>query len=203
MTTVSKNAQIIKFFTQLADNGIGRTKLFKLAYLADLEARKLMGRPISSFDYQWHNHGPFDRNVYEAIEELENSGLAETRPLHHGSGHVEKRLVDVKAQAALLGFSPAENEILQYVAARYMAVPLQELLDDIVYQSKPMKAVEKRGDHLDMAIVDKAEERRVGFVFEDVVAADLASREEGGYMLADEFFDGLRAETFGNGAATA
>lgn len=192
---ISKNAQMVKFFTARSQHGIGRTKLFKLAYLADLEARKLMGRPISSFAYHWHNHGPFDSEVYAAIDELTAAGLAHTQIVNHGGGYVEKRLIDDDG-VSQFDFSAAEAEILEYVAARFMAVPLRDLLDNVVYESRPMKAVKERGEPLPMEIVDNLDKGRVGFDFEAVVKADADARD-GDYLLASEFFNALRAEDFG------
>lgn len=192
---ISKNAQIIKFFVGRSPHGIGRTKLLKLVYLADLEARKLMGKPISSFDYHWHHHGPFDASIYDAVKELEDGEHAHTQEINHGGGYVEKKLIDDDGPTPF-DFSEAEFEIMRFVAARFMAVPLRELLDSVVYKSRPMREVEARGDRLVMEAVDNQDRSRIGFDFEEVVQADAAARE-GDYVLASEFFDGLRTQDIG------
>lgn len=189
---ISKNAQMVKFFVGRSRHGIGRTKLFKLIYLADLEARKLMGKPISDFEYHWHRHGPFDADIYDAAKELEDGEHAHTQQINHGGGYVESKLIDDEGLVPF-DFSAAEFEIINFVAARFMAVPLRNLLDNVVYESRPMKEVEARGDRLDMEAVDNHDRRRIGFDFEEVVQADTDARG-GDYILANEFFDGLRTE---------
>src|SRR5713101_4784486 len=70
MPTLSRNAQVLRYLLQVAP-GIGHTKLAKFAYLADLVARKYLGRAISTFVYVYDQHGPFDSpRFFKAISEL-------------------------------------------------------------------------------------------------------------------------------------
>src|SRR5688572_29443700 len=107
---LSKNAQVLKFFLQQCKDGAGRTRLQKLAYLADLESRKLLGHPISDFNYIWHHHGPFDSALYDAINELSIKGYATKSEIDYGQGYVEHSARDTGAPA-LLDFTPGEVEI--------------------------------------------------------------------------------------------
>lgn len=190
MATLSRNAQVLKFFAQQC-RGLERTKLQKLAYLADLESRKLLGKPITDFRYQWYNHGPFDRAIYDAIDELIQHGFAETDEVHYPNGFVGHRIFDTGHPVAF-AFSPAQTQILAYVAKEYTQTSLRELLEDVVYVSEPMQAVERRGQPLPMDSVDNQAKQEIGFDLEEVLANEREA-EAGNYVPAADFFDGLRA----------
>ena len=189
---VSKNAQVVKHFLALSSpQGLGRTKLVKLVYLADLESRKIMGRAITSFRYIWHHHGPWDNDFFATFEELVSQGYAQGRTINYGAGMIEKQLVDGKAVTSSL--AAAETAILEFVTSRYMWVELQDLLDNVVYESPPMKKVD-RGALLPMDIVDNTVSQRVGFDLEELLEAEAAVLK-GEYVTAEEFFgaDGVHA----------
>ncbi len=199
MEHLSKNAQVLKYFAERCPGGIPRTRLVKLVYLADLEARKLLGHPISDFEYIWHHHGPFDKVIFEAITELVNAELAERRYVQIDANMTEKRLQIVGGKGAF-GFSLAEKEILSHVAERYMETPLKELLDDVVYQTPPMKSVSQKGERLPMEDLDNQDKNRIGFDLEEVLAAEQEA-DLGRFMLAGDFFNALRVEVGGAGTA--
>lgn len=74
MANLSRNAQVLRYLLQVAP-GIGHTKLAKFAYLADLEARRYLGSPISEFRYAFEQHGPFDSSgFFGALGELKTQG---------------------------------------------------------------------------------------------------------------------------------
>lgn len=173
MVPVSRNAQVLRHFLALSPGGLGRTKLVKLAYLADLEARKLLGRPITSFAYYFHHHGPFDAAIFDAMDELKGRGYAIPQEIDYGDGMIEKRLVTRDPAAAAEGdLDSVESAILDYVAKRYMATKLRDLLDEVVYKSRPMRAVETRGQRLPMEMVDNTTRQRAGFDFAAVIEAE-------------------------------
>ena len=52
----------------------------KLFFLIDRNIATNVGGP--HFDFQPYNYGPFDKAVYEVLEELEKDGLVEIVPFH-------------------------------------------------------------------------------------------------------------------------
>lgn len=90
------------------------------------------------------------------------------------------------------GFTLGENEILAYVAANYLNLPMSELLDDVVYETTPMKAAETFRGPLPMHLVDNEGRKAVGFDLEAVMRAERQA-EEGHYATLGTYFDGLRA----------
>lgn len=192
MRRLSRNAQVLKFLLQQC-KGAGRTRLQKLAYLADLESRKLLGKPVSEFQYIWHDHGPFDSALYDAIQELDEKGYATQSEIDYGDGYVEKRVRDT-GKPALLEFSPAQIEILSYIVKRYTKTPLKQLLDDVVYETEPMEKVQRRGDRLPMDEMNNVDRERLGFDLEKVIEA-----EKGNDRLAKDFFNELRSKALARG----
>lgn len=180
---MSKNAEVMKFFLELCPEGLGRTRMIKLLYLADLEARKATGKPITDLEYIWHHHGPFDKKFFDAIGELQAAKQAQPQVIDYGSGMVEKRLINVDGDWLPETLDDAECAILEYVANRYMAVKLRDLLDEVVYKSRPMREVGHRGETLPMDIVDNASARRAGFDFAEVIAIERAMLD-GEYVVA-------------------
>lgn len=189
MMDLSRNAEVLRYFLQ-ERGALNRTRLLKLAYLADLSARRLLGRPISAFSYYFHHHGAFDPALYDALGELERAGLAEERLEYYSDRKYEQR-VSWTGSSGPASFSPAEREILEYVTRTYAQMPLDQLLNDVVYQTEPMKAAQ-RGSRVPMADQNDAERNEIGFDLEQVLAAERDALQ-GNYMTGRDFFDALRA----------
>lgn len=91
-----------------------------------------------------------------------------------------------------VGFTPAEEAILDFVHRSYAHLPLDELLH-LVYQTEPMRNA-RRDRALPMGVVDNVAKERLGYDLEAVLEQE-REIERGNYMLASDFFDALRAET--------
>ena len=188
MGQLTRNAQVLKFFAQAFD-GIGSTQLLKLAYMADLEARKYLGRPITTFNYTFHNHGPFDRAFYDAVEELCSGGLVRQEE-ESWLGYATRPVYDT-GQPVLFDFSAGDAEILEWVLAKYRSTPLKELLEDIVYETEPMKQAEK-GQRVPMEVVDLQKSKELGLDFNAILEAEQQAMN-GDAQPIREVFSGLRA----------
>ena len=193
MRRLTRNAQVLKFFAQECD-GIGSTQLLKLAYMADLEARKYLGRQITSFNYTFHNNGPFDRAFYEAIEELCVSGLVRQEE-ENWLGYAAKPVYD-SGEPILFELSPGEAEILEWVAEKYRSTPLKELLEDIVYETEPMKQARK-GERVPMEVVDFQESKKLDLDFNAILDAEQRAMN-GDAQPIREVFRELRAGRVGS-----
>ncbi len=189
MASISRNAELARYFAQIYP-GVPRTRLVKLIYLADLIAREYLSRPISEFRYQFHHRGPYDAAIEHAVAELEGRDLAWQSD--DRSGEVRfKRLYPNGAPLAW-SFTLGENEILGYVSSNYVRMPMNELLDDVVYESHPMKVAERRFIPLDMDSVNGRGTRAAGFDLEAVLRAERQA-EAGDYKTLRTFGDELRA----------
>jgi hypothetical protein len=107
-------------------------------------------------------------------------------------GGRNKRAVLNKGRFTVLEFTPSEEEILDYVAGVYENEPLERLLTE-VYGTVPMKSA-SRNQRIPMEMVDNRARRALGYDLETVLSEE-AEIDRGNYVLASDFFDGLRAET--------
>jgi len=191
---VSRDAQLLKFFAQQY-RGIPRKRLVKMAYMADLLSRQYVDHPISDFRWIAYYHGPYSFEIPEAIQELERNELAWARELEATpEGDVSWKLLFDSGKRVPFDFSLGENEVLAYVVANYLNMPMDELLWDVVYPTTPFKAgiAEGFGKPLPMELANSEGKRIVGFDLEAVIRAE-RQVEAGQYQIASDFFDGLRA----------
>jgi hypothetical protein len=191
MKSISRNAQVLHYLL-CADPGVGRTKLANYAYLADLEARKYLGRPISAFRYRFDSHGPFDARAFcAATREMEQAGLATESEVGVGD-YIEHRLMPT-SRGIEYGFTLAEAKVLDYVVQTYLSTNAREICVDIVYQTEPMMKA-KRGQLVPMSIVDRVPGKNLGFDLERMLAGE-ADAKAGRTRPLDAVVSELRART--------
>lgn len=191
MPELSRNAQVLRFLLEAAP-GVGHTKLAKFAYLADLEARKYLGRPISTFRYVLAKHGPFDaRSFFGARDELVSTGYVTENEVACGP-YLGYELRPT-AQAPEYAFSIPEAAVLKFVAETYLAMTARDLCEDVVYQTEPMRRKGlKVGERLPMDDVNRDENDELGFDLERMLAGE-KSAEEGRVRPLAEALGELRA----------
>ena len=166
--TPDRNAELVAFFVSRCLGELGRTRLMKLLYLADYEARRYLGRPLSTLKYVWHYYGPFDASVDAILNKLKADGAIVETPVAYPSGK-NGYLYSRGPQEIVPTFDPPDLAILSYVCEKYSAVSLRELLDEIVYQTEPMKAAideKAKNTELRMQVVDNAKANEFGVSFE-------------------------------------
>lgn len=162
ITDLSRNEQIMKFFVQSCENRLGRTQLVKLMYLADHEARRYLGVPLSTFVWSRQPRGPFTEEFYavkasltakDQIKEIEDV-TAFGNPWYQyvdGGGH------------ATFDFTPEESRILAYVVRVFGKKSREEILED-VYSTQPFLNVQDapRDTPLPMDIVNNERSSAMG-----------------------------------------
>lgn len=172
-TELPREAQLVAFFvTKCAGKrSLGRTQLMKLLYLADYEARRYLGRPISDLEYVWHHFGPYHDRFGAALATLEASHVVHEESMIYPTGQQGYRYSPGESPDVSYGFSPIEIEILRYVCTTYSELKLQALLGDVVYETEPMQAAKERnarGDKLDMDMVNDQKRFAYGIPFEEL-----------------------------------
>lgn len=174
MAQLSRNAQVLRFLLGAAP-GVGHTKLAKFAYLADLEARKFLGRPISRLRYVLDKHGPFDqRGFFGARDELVHGGYATESEVACGAYlGFELRPTNLAPE---YDFSLAEAEVLEWVAKTYLGLTARDLCDDVVYQTEPMKKKLKMGERLPMDEMNRKDTDELGFGLERMLAGEESAK---------------------------
>lgn len=182
MADLSRNAQVLRYLLQVAP-GIGRTKLAKFAYLADLESRRYLGKPISSFEYYFDQRGPFDSGgFFGALRELTARGLATENQVPYGE-YTGYELYATSV-AAEFDFTAPEAEVLRYVAKTYLSQTARDLCDDIVYKTEPMRSAEP-GKPLPMDTVNRAPGEKLEFSLERMLAGEASAAAGRTHSLAD------------------
>ncbi len=188
--SLSRNAQLVKFFAQQY-RGIPRKHLVKVIYMADLLAREYLGKPISSFTWYRYKHGPYDKRIEDAVSELVAADLVEDTkdPWWRGAYH---RVLD-SHQPIPFDFSLGELAVLDYVNTNYVRMNTDELVNDVVYKTKPFVSTNRHNELLPMDAVNHSGTKRVGFRLEEVLLAEQEARR-GDFMPLNEFMDELRAK---------
>jgi hypothetical protein len=195
VTTLSRKAQLFKYLAQQCP-GIPRKHLVKIAYMTDLVARQYLGHPISDFSsYVVYYFGPYPPETPDAIAELQAEGLAWTQTTGKADQDdvAFKKLFDT-GKPTVFDFSLGENEVLAYVVRNFMNMDTAELVEDVVYSTAPFQAALQTGrfkERIPMEIVDGEGAKEVGFDLEKALEAE-RQVEEGAYLGAREYFDGLR-----------
>ncbi len=185
-SALTRNAQVLRYLLEVAP-GAGHTILAKLAYLADLLARHHLGRPITSMDYIYDKHGPFDSGrFYSALDELERGGFMVREEADLG-GYVGYPMLPL--QRLVSNLTEGEKEILTWVGRTYGSLTARDLCERVVYQTAPMKKA-KRGQLLPMEESGRTD--ALEFDLEQVLAGERAA-EEGRVRPLASVFNELRA----------
>lgn len=194
-TNSSKNAQVIKFIIERLSGKLGRTHLLKMVYLADYHSHRLFGKSISTFKYIWWKEGPFDRTFYDCISSIKGSYIEE-ESIHYPSGNHVYMYRNIPTSMKYDDISEPEFYVLQYIIESYGKVDLQTLLDEVVYETEPMKELIKKrayGKKIPMEIVDNVDKKLYeGLNPEDIIAGKKAV-QEGRVRPLEEVFSALQS----------
>jgi hypothetical protein len=166
---LSRNEQVLKYFVQSCPQRLGRTQLVKLVYLADFEARRYLGAPISSFEWKREPQGPFDDEFYTVKSALVQKGEIKEIEGLTPFGNPWYQYVDAGGPLRS-EFSPAEQRILHYIVKAYGNKSREEILED-VYNTSPFKAVEEapRGTPVPMDSVNQERTVQLGGLSLDAI----------------------------------
>lgn len=192
--SLSRNLQLYKYLAQQC-SGMPRKHLVKMAYMADLVARRYLGHPISDLKYVVYYFGPYPPETPEVIAELEARGLAWTQPglKVDQSDYAFKKLFDT-GKPVIFDFTLGENEVLAYVVRNYLDMDTDELTEDVVKYTAPWRAAivsERLRERIPMEMEDGEGLKEIGFDLEKVIEAERQA-ESGDFLTAREYFDGLR-----------
>ncbi len=118
---------------------VGRTRIMKILYLADLIAKSKLGRTITGTEYRYYFYGPYSREVIDAIIKLKNEGYLtdETELTKFGPAH-NYRPTEKAHEVQIAHLTKEETEILDSVIKKFGRNELIRLLD-VVYATEPMR----------------------------------------------------------------
>jgi len=174
-----RTRDLVLYFIQKLEGGLGRTKLIKLCYLTDLISRMTYGKPVTKFQYRLFENGPFDTQFYGTIKSLAQEGFIEEQfvPEFNGHRYQVKRAKDPRE----LSLSREERIVSERVADRFGKLRLDVLLDEVVYRTEPARKAKEAGalkESLDMDQCNDQLKNDLGLDFETYLAAK-AAKERG------------------------
>lgn len=108
----------------------GRTRLTKLIYLADFEWARTHPRPYTEAKYYRWNHGPFSREVLQALEWMDGIEIVAT-PTQWEGGTVFCYRPGENTRLAKVTLDPTFVTLLDAVGSRWGNRPLKELLEHV------------------------------------------------------------------------
>jgi hypothetical protein len=188
-----KSAQMAKYIVKRLSGQIGRTFLVKLIYLADLHSRELRGQPISELRYHWHHYGPWDGSIQRKLSELVNREVLLCSTVPYGGWYASTYYDGPTDLQSDLGLP--ESRILDLVIQTYSGKNLKALLDDVVYETPPMKDAiknKRRGGQLRMSMMDNSKSKSFEPFTFDLIVDRIAGVRAGDVT---ESFDRPESET--------
>ena len=124
------------------------TSLMKLSYLIDLVAITRINRQISSFTYRRYNYGPFDKDIYEHLEQLvhDNVILEDHEYTPHADEYIVYKFNCANQEMTFGALSDNEKSIIGEVLSSLKGLGAKAL-SEIAYKTKPMKALKAKPDN--------------------------------------------------------
>ena len=174
---LTRNEELILFFARRCSGFAGRTKLVKLIYMADHEAYRFLGEPISEFRWTRRDYGPFDPAFYDAQESLEARELLAIEI--HGDWH----RFQGAGPTPDFSFTPAESVVLEHIVKEYVPMKTEDLMTNVVYKTRPFVAVEN--EKFATIPMDMVSGEMGGLDIESIQAARQRIRAGQGVPLAD------------------
>lgn len=200
---LSKNQQALRLVLEECGQSLGRTRLQKALFLADYEARRRLGRPITTYEYKFWHQGPFTQQISEDVESLEALGLAKEhlslltrwgRPSHYYSvhGHPPNTSLDASEAVILTAAARRCSQGRQRIDA---------LLRDI-YATPPMEWAQRhgRGVRIPMEMFNEDAPEAIGVNLERIERSEREFAEGRGEDLRG-VLDELYAAHFSDGPA--
>ena len=133
-----------------------KTKLLKLAYLAEAEHFSNTGRRLLDEEWVYFHFGPF---IFGYDEALESPDIEfEKGESSSGLGY---QLVGLSENFRPITLDFDASNAIHHVVADFANMNLNELLDYVYFDTEPMLTVKQRGEQLDMSTVKPVEYYRI------------------------------------------
>jgi hypothetical protein len=141
---------LIKKYKEKRGVSPGKTKLIKLAYLAELYYKRLTGERLTRAEWVFWHFGPyvmtFEDILYSGPFEVEELEDIDFRPVNI-SQEAEAEVLEIEQS-----LSPIEETAL-FRALEFADKDLDEILDFVYFDTEPMLEAKKRGEVLSFGAV--------------------------------------------------
>jgi len=155
----SKDRALVYFLVRHFGRKLGRTRLIKALYLADVYAVEQGADRLSSYSFYYHRHGPFATKIYGDVEALEQAGIVRERRTLWRLGPVSSYEVAEEAPELLGLLSDIDVALLSAAGKRASELPMEQLLDE-VYSTPPMMLAKAVGHGTPINIVAERHVRK-------------------------------------------
>ena len=136
----SKTLQLLSYIIKNHPD-VSVTSLMKLSYLVDLVAIKKGKNKISDFQYVRYNYGPFDKKMYQYLEQLINeSVIREGANISNTGDEFVTYNIKKENDLAFKKISDDEKEIIDEVLGSLEGYGTKALTE-LAYKTKPMKKI--------------------------------------------------------------
>lgn len=188
-----RSQDVIRYFVDRLSGQVGRTFLVKLAYMADLEAHRQLGRSLTNLEYRVNNYGPFDPAFFDAVAALEAGGDVEQSSHVFPDGSRGYRFESRRIRP--YEFSPPEEAVLSFVLESFGDGKLSDLLD-AVYETKPFVHARDcgAGTRIPLEIVDGDGARELGGITLEKALEGRAAASRGEFTELEEWLSELPSE---------
>ncbi|HOX41863.1 MAG TPA: DUF4065 domain-containing protein [bacterium] len=151
MTLIDLLYLIAKRFYDRSNYGISKTKLIKLAYLAEIYYKRLTGNRLTDADWIFWQYGPY---IMDYPKFLQSNAFV----LEPTEGDFQPILpADDYSQANV----SIEEKLAVSRAMEFSDEDLNELLDFVYFDTEPMINAGERGEKLDFDCVRPEEEYKI------------------------------------------
>jgi len=157
---------VLRFLISHLSGHVGRAQLLKLVYLADVEARRYLGRPLTSLRYTWQPGGPSDKAFDRHLEVLRTEGSIIDEPVAWRAS-VSAPLYAFIGPLEATPFTRGEEAVLSYITRSYADTKLGALIDEMIEASEPMRLARRAarpGARLAMSTEDNKDREEYGGV---------------------------------------
>ncbi len=141
-------------------SSINITRLHKILYLIDVEAKRHLGKTITGLKWVFHHYGPYSPELKSYLEDtgaiIESSVTSQNKPLDM-----------VRYKFRHFKLKTPEHRIAYEIAKEWMLASLSELLD-YVYDTEPMLEVQKRGEILNFDTVKPQKVKKIRFTPQEI-----------------------------------
>lgn len=140
-TERSKLRDIIRYIVKnYDDSSLTRTKLMKLLYIADREAKSSTGDKISETNYIRYYYGPYSEEAMNTVENLSQEEITEKKGRSSkGDFYIYEPTINTKEATSL---TEEEKSILSDILSQYSGLDTESLVDR-VYEEDDLHDVDK------------------------------------------------------------
>ncbi|HOV98634.1 MAG TPA: DUF4065 domain-containing protein [Bacteroidota bacterium] len=131
---------------------MGKTKLIKMLYLAEVEYAQETGKRLTTLEWIYYFHGPYSFEL-EKILNGSDFLVREERKSKDGKKYTLFRLKKFTPQNVKNFADPVKENIFKKVLQNWGKKPLKDLVDYVYLNTDPMRNAVMRGDRLNFTCI--------------------------------------------------